>query len=291
MPLPVGDDHPAQRQKSPGPLTKPFLTTILGSDLIRASKPACRADKLPLDSPKGLHKWIKALPLRQTGAKSSRSQWGALAPPSSRHGVRESERSSSNRQVGRSRPEIGAMSIHSLESGCTIRNPLRFVSGLCIRLMVFLVAPNAKTRQNLGIGDERSPTVQPLDIAAILGQSILPFLKSCVTLLEGRPSSSMPTATPVAGPIIAADQIHSELAAIRAEVAEIKTLLTVERGEVVKEAYTVAEVAGKTKLTPWTIRQACNKQRVKGAYKGRDRGWRIPHAALVEIIKDGLPPE
>jgi hypothetical protein len=158
--------------------------------------------------------------------------------------------------------------------------------------MVFLVASKEKIRQNLGIGDEPSPTVQPLDIAAILGQSILPFLKSCVTLLEGRPSSCpTPAATPVADSVVAANQIRSELAAIRAEVAEIKTLLTVERGEVVKEAYTVAEVAGKTKLTPWTIRQACNKQRVKGAYKGRDRGWRISHTALVEIIKDGLPPE
>lgn len=158
--------------------------------------------------------------------------------------------------------------------------------------MVFLVAPKLKTRQYLGIGDERSPTVQPLDIAAILGQSFLPFLKSCVTLLEGRPSTCpTPSATPVADSVIAAEQIRFELAAIRAEVAEIKTLLTVEHGEVVKEAYTVAEVAGKTRLTPWTIRQACNKQRIKGAYKGRDRGWRIPHAALVEIIKDGLPPE
>ena len=37
-----------------------------------------------------------------------------------------------------------------------------------------------------------------------------------------------------------------------------------------KEACTVEEVAEKTKYKPFTVRQACNKGRIKGAYKGRD---------------------
>ena len=63
------------------------------------------------------------------------------------------------------------------------------------------------------------------------------------------------------------------------------------RGEVVKEAYTVEEVAKKTKLSKFTIRQACNKGRIKEAYKGKDGAWRITHASLLEILNYGLPPE
>jgi len=41
----------------------------------------------------------------------------------------------------------------------------------------------------------------------------------------------------------------------------------------------------------FTIRQACNKPRIAGAYRARDNAWRIPHAALIEIMTNGLPPE
>ena len=88
---------------------------------------------------------------------------------------------------------------------------------------------------------------------------------------------------------VTANEILSELAAIRAEVAEIKTLFSIARGEVIKEAYTVEEVAKRIGLAPYTVRQACNKKRIKTAYKGRDRAWRIPHAELLAIQNDGMP--
>jgi hypothetical protein len=78
---------------------------------------------------------------------------------------------------------------------------------------------------------------------------------------------------------------------IKTELAQIKELLTAQKGEVVKEAYTVEEVAKKTSYKPFTIRQACNKRRIKGAYKGKDHAWRIPHDSLLDLLTNGLPPE
>jgi len=69
---------------------------------------------------------------------------------------------------------------------------------------------------------------------------------------------------------------------------ELHQLLTADRGEVVKEAYTVTEVAQRTRLASYTIRQACNTGRIKNAFKGDDRAWRIPHAALLDILNHGL---
>lgn len=87
-------------------------------------------------------------------------------------------------------------------------------------------------------------------------------------------------------------ELHSKVDALRAELAEVKQLLTAERGEVIKEAYTVEEVARKTGLSEYTIREeGCNKGRIEGAYKGRDRKWRIPHAALTDLLTNGLPPK
>jgi hypothetical protein len=85
--------------------------------------------------------------------------------------------------------------------------------------------------------------------------------------------------------------LTADVAEIKSELAEIKELLTAERGEVVKEAYTVEEVAKKTKYAAFTLRQACNKGRIKDARKGKDGAWRIPHASLLDIINNGLPPE
>lgn len=87
------------------------------------------------------------------------------------------------------------------------------------------------------------------------------------------------------------NDLRSGMIQIKTELADIKELLTAERGEVIKEAYKVPEVAKKTKLTVYTVRQAYNKGRIAKAYKGRDHQWRIPHAALMEIEKNGLPPE
>jgi len=85
--------------------------------------------------------------------------------------------------------------------------------------------------------------------------------------------------------------MKGDLTQLKAELAQIKELLTAERGEVLKEAYTVEEVAAKTKYKPFTLRQACNKGRIKGAYKGRDHAWRIPQASLLDILSNGLPSE
>ena len=86
-------------------------------------------------------------------------------------------------------------------------------------------------------------------------------------------------------------RLSTDMTDIKTELAQIKELLTAQKGEVVKEAYTVEEVAKKTGYKPFTIRQACNKERIKGAYKGRDRAWRIPHASLLDILTNGIPSE
>lgn len=85
--------------------------------------------------------------------------------------------------------------------------------------------------------------------------------------------------------------LKADVAEIKTQLANVTELLTADRGEAVKEAYTVEEVAKKTKFRPFTIRQACNKRRIASAYKARDNAWRIPHAALIDIMTNGLPPE
>ena len=85
--------------------------------------------------------------------------------------------------------------------------------------------------------------------------------------------------------------LKADITDIKTELAQIKELLTAQKGEVVKEVYTVEEVAKKTGYKPFTIRQACNKGRIKGAYKGRDHAWRIPHGSLHDLLTNGLAPE
>ena len=55
-----------------------------------------------------------------------------------------------------------------------------------------------------------------------------------------------------------------------------------------KEWYSVKEVAAQTQYKEWTIRQACNENRISGK-KGDDGKWRIPHAELVRLQEEGLP--
>ncbi len=86
-------------------------------------------------------------------------------------------------------------------------------------------------------------------------------------------------------------KLEGKLSNIEAELAELKSLITAEKGEVVKEAYTVKEVARKAGLSEFTIRHACNKGRIKGAYKAKDGRWRIPHESLVDIRNNGLASE
>jgi hypothetical protein len=54
-----------------------------------------------------------------------------------------------------------------------------------------------------------------------------------------------------------------------------------------KNFYTVAEVEGLTVYKEWTIRDACNKGRIK-AKKGDDGRWRVPHDELVRLQEEGL---
>jgi hypothetical protein len=107
---------------------------------------------------------------------------------------------------------------------------------------------------------------------------------------------SRPSGTDIVPGLSSEDRMHlkgmkGDIAEMKAEIVEIKELLSADRGEVVKEAYTVDEVAEKTKYQPYTIRQACNKGRIKEAYKGRDHAWRNPRVSLLDIVSNGLPPE
>ena len=59
---------------------------------------------------------------------------------------------------------------------------------------------------------------------------------------------------------------------------------------VVKEGYTVEEVAERLGRRPWTVRQWCNKGLAKGKKvhgKGRTGEWRIPHEELLRLQADG----
>lgn len=64
----------------------------------------------------------------------------------------------------------------------------------------------------------------------------------------------------------------------------------------VKDNYTVAEVAdltqvyGQQKYKTFTVRQACNRGYVDGAYKTDSGSWRVPRTAVLRVLQDGLPP-
>lgn len=53
-----------------------------------------------------------------------------------------------------------------------------------------------------------------------------------------------------------------------------------------KQSYTVDEVADRTGLAAWTIRQACNKHLIS-AEKVNEK-WRIPHSELVRVQNNGI---
>ena len=126
-----------------------------------------------------------------------------------------------------------------------------------------------------------------LDRIAIALESWIPPVQS-----QRRTSSGAALLPGLSGDDRAAiKSIKADMAEIKTELAQIKELLTAQKGEVVKEAYTVEEVVNKTKFKSFTIRQACNKGRIKGAYKGRDHAWRIPHASVLDLLTNGLPPE
>jgi excisionase family DNA binding protein len=153
--------------------------------------------------------------------------------------------------------------------------------------MVFVVALPEKSRDRAIVGGKPIQYQQ----AADLSHAVLPLLQWLAGAFV--PASLTDThAATGSHDIDPLQELHSKIDALRAELAEVKQLLTAERGEVVKEAYTVEEVAERTGLSEYTIREeGCNKGRIEGAFKGRDRKWRIPHATLMDLLTNGLPPK
>ena len=117
-----------------------------------------------------------------------------------------------------------------------------------------------------------------LERIAVALESLIPFNPLPVPRPRGGGTDIMPGLS--REDRTALKDLKGDLSQVKADLAQIKELLSADRGEVVKEAYTVEEAATRTKYKPFTLRQACNKGRIKGAYKGRDHAWRIPHASF-----------
>ena len=64
--------------------------------------------------------------------------------------------------------------------------------------------------------------------------------------------------------------------------------------KVVKESYTIDEVAKRLGRSEWTVRQWCNKGQVPDSVKvpgkGRTGEWRIPHEAVTRLESQGPLP-
>ena len=80
--------------------------------------------------------------------------------------------------------------------------------------------------------------------------------------------------------------MESQLAEVHALLKKQERLLRPTE----KKSYAVPEIAALTGYKEWTIRQACNKGRIKGK-KGDDGRWRVPHDELVRLQDEGLPAE
>jgi excisionase family DNA binding protein len=105
---------------------------------------------------------------------------------------------------------------------------------------------------------------------------------------RGQPASAVPS-TPAQAGASQADLSRERLAAMESALARIeKGLKASQAASPDKHAYTVSEAAELTKLSEWTIRNACSKGRIK-AKKSPDGQWRIPRDALVNIQNEGLP--
>ncbi len=105
---------------------------------------------------------------------------------------------------------------------------------------------------------------------------------------QGQPASAVP-ATPAQGGTAHTDLAAERLAALESTLARIeKGLKASQAASPDKIAYTVSEAAELTKLSEWTVRNACNKGRIK-AEKSPDGQWRIPRDVLVKIQNEGLP--
>ncbi|MCY2987995.1 MAG: helix-turn-helix domain-containing protein, partial [Planctomycetota bacterium] len=83
------------------------------------------------------------------------------------------------------------------------------------------------------------------------------------------------------------------VASLEAQLAEIQGLLKKQARQAQaagRKSYTVDEVAELTGFKQWTIRDGCNRGRIK-AEKSPDRKWRISQETLLKIQDEGLPKE
>jgi excisionase family DNA binding protein len=87
------------------------------------------------------------------------------------------------------------------------------------------------------------------------------------------------------------ESIFEQQDAMCQQLGELRELIVQEKGEIVKEFYSTREVAKRTGLAEYTIRQACNTGRIDAEKAGNGKGseWRIPHATLQQLLQSGLP--
>jgi excisionase family DNA binding protein len=105
---------------------------------------------------------------------------------------------------------------------------------------------------------------------------------------SGQSPGTLPSAdTPVADATASAER----LAGIESRLTELKKLVKAQQvTQAEKALYTVAEAAEQTGYSKFTLRQACNKGRIR-AEKGPDGQWRIPRDEITKIENEGLPKE
>ena len=80
---------------------------------------------------------------------------------------------------------------------------------------------------------------------------------------------------------------------LESQITEIRDLLKKQERlarTMEKKVYSVDEAAELTGYKAWTIRQGCNKGRIKGK-KGDDGRWRISHEEVHRLQEEGLPAE
>ncbi len=116
--------------------------------------------------------------------------------------------------------------------------------------------------------------------------------------IESRPDPSATTPAVIDGHVPSGDAKTNQQQAVaggddvRRELAEIKKLLERQAlaADSSKRAFlSIDEASQLTLYKPWTIRQACNKGRIK-AQKGEDGRWRIPRDTIAKLQEEGLPP-
>jgi excisionase family DNA binding protein len=118
-----------------------------------------------------------------------------------------------------------------------------------------------------------------------------PTRRTLQAMWQDQPASgASATAPPIAQPApAAADLVLERLAAVESALARIeKGMKASQATSPDRQLYTVSEVAELTKLSEWTVRNACNKGRIK-AQKGPNGQWRVARDELVKIQNEGLP--